>query len=485
MSTDVTESCGCPSRRHFLATGAMGIGGIALATLLRDEGLLAQDKPDFERPKYDLSPKPSHAAPRARAMISMFMQGGPSHLDLFDPKKELVKHDGTTFGGDIKYDNAAESSPVLMASPWKFEKRGQCGMEISELLPHLARIADDIALVRSMKTGVNNHGQSIQALNTGKVLDGRPALGSWITYGLGSESRDLPAFVVLTDPGGVPVLGVKNWQNGWLPSLFQGTVVRPREPRILNLDPPPELRGVPQEQYLEYLKGLNQKHLEDRPGESDLEARIAGYELAAHMQLAAKEALDVEGESVETKALYGMDDPASREFGTRCLIARRLVERGVRFVQVFTRNQFWYHHGNIRKALPASCRFVDKPAAGLVTDLKRRGLLDSTIVHWGGEMGRLPVIQKPVKGGEVGRDHNTYGFSMWLAGGGFKGGVAYGETDELGHRAAKDVVTHSDYHATLLHLFGLDPAKLTFKLNGQPHSLVDAQPARVVRELLV
>jgi len=479
-----TDDCTCPTRRHFLATNAMGLGSIALATLLRDEGLLAQDKPDFERPHYDLAPKPAHAAPRAKAMISMFMQGGPSHLDLFDPKKELARHDGTTFGGEIKFDNAAEASSVLMASPWKFEKRGQCGTEISELLPHLGGIADKIALIRSMKTGVNNHGQSIEALNTGKAVAGRPSLGSWVTYGLGSESRDLPAFVVLTDPGGVPVLGVKNWENGWLPSLYQGTVVRPREPRILNLDPPPELRGVPQEQYLEYLKGLNRKHLEERPGESDLEARIAGYELAAHMQLAAKEALDVEGESKEIKSLYGLDDPASKEFGTRCLIARRLVERGVRFVQVYTRNQFWDHHGNIRKLLPAACRTIDQPAAGLVIDLERRGLLDSTVVHWGGEMGRLPVIQKPVRGGEVGRDHNTYGFSMWLAGGGFKGGIAYGETDELGHRAAKDPVTHSDYHATLLHLFGLDPSRLTFKLNALPHSLVDGQPARVVKEIL-
>jgi hypothetical protein len=462
----------------------MGIGSVALAWLMKQERLLAQDKPDFERPTFDLAPKAPHAAPRARVMISMFMQGGPSHLDLFDPKPELAKFDGTTHKGDIRFDNAAEASSVLMASPWKFERRGKCGMEISELLPALGGIADEIALVRSMRTGVNNHGQSINALNTGKIQDGRPALGSWMTYGLGSESRNLPAFVVLTDPGGVPVLGVRNWQNGWLPSLYQGTVVRPREPRILNLDPPPELKGAPQEQYLDYLRSLNRRHLEERPGESDLEARIEGYELAAAMQMAAKEALDVEGESESTKKLYGLDDPASKEFGTRCLIARRLVERGVRFVQVFTRNQFWDHHGNIRKALPAACRMVDRPAAALVTDLKARGLLDSTVVHWGGEMGRLPVIQKPVGGGQVGRDHNTYGFSMWLAGGGFKGGIVHGETDELGHRAVKDVVSHSDYHATLLHLFGLDPARLSFKVNAQPHSLVDGQPARIVRELL-
>jgi hypothetical protein len=475
-----TDRC---TRRHVLATGAMGLGSLALAWLTKEEAR-AQDKPDFERPRFDLDPKAPHAAPRAKAMISMFMQGGPSHLDLFDPKPELAKFDGTAHKGDIKFDNAAEASSVLMASPWKFERRGKCGMEISELLPALGGVADDIALIRSMRTGVNNHGQSIQALNTGKISDGRPALGSWLTYGLGSESRNLPAFVVLTDPGGVPVLGVKNWQNGWLPSLFQGTVVRPREPRILNLDPPPELKGAPQEKYLEYLQTLNRRHLEERPGETDLEARISGYELAASMQLAAKEALDVEGESEAAKRLYGLDDPASRDFGTRCLIARRLVERGVRFVQVYTRNQYWDHHGNLRKALPAACRSVDRPAAGLVADLKARGLIESTLVHWGGEMGRLPVIQKPVRGGEVGRDHNTYGFSMWLAGGGVKGGVVHGGTDELGHRAVKDVVSHSDYHATLLHLFGLEPERLSFKVNAQPHSLVDGQPARVVREIL-
>jgi hypothetical protein len=472
------------SRRHFLATGSMGLGSLALAWLMKRDGLLAQDKPDFEKPTFDLRPRPPHAPARARAMISMFMQGGPSHVDLLDPKPELSRLDGKSIGGDVKFDNAAEASTVLMGSPWAFRPAGRCGTPVSELLPHLAGIADDIVVVRSMRTGVNNHGQSINALNTGRITDGRPALGSWMTYGLGSEAQNLPAFVVLTDPGGVPVLGVKNWLNGFLPSLYQGTVVRPVEPRILNLDPPPDLKGAPQQDYLAYLRELNRAHLERLPGESDLEARIAGYELAAAMQSAAKEALDLGRESDETRRLYGLDDPATKEFGGRCLLARRLVERGVRFVQVFTRNQYWDHHGNIRKSLPAACRTVDKPAAGLVTDLKRRGLLDSTVVHWGGEMGRLPVIQKPVRGGEPGRDHNTYGFSQWMAGGGFKGGLTYGETDELGHKAVKDPVSHSDYHATLLHLFGLDPEKLAFKVNGQEKSLVDKQPCRVVRELL-
>jgi hypothetical protein len=417
-------------------------------------------------------------------MISLFMQGGPSAVDLCDPKPLLNKHHGEKFAGEIKYDNAAEASAKILGCPWKFQRHGECGMELSELLPHLGEIADDITLIRSMRTGVNNHGQSIDALNTGRPISYRPSLGSWMTYGLGAESRDLPAFVVLTDPDGLPVLGVQNWANGWLPSLYQGTVVRPREPRILNLDPSVLHRGRPQEAYLELLGEMNREHLARHPGESDLEARIASYELAARMQSAAKEAVDISQETAATHSLYGLDDPATRDYGTRCLIARRLVERGVRFVQLYTRYQFWDHHGSIRTALPAACRKTDKPSAALVRDLKQRGLLDTTLVHWGGEMGRLPVIQNDTGPDKVGRDHNTYGFSMWLAGGGVKAGRIHGETDEWGHRAVKDVVTHSDYHATLLHLFGLDHNQLTFVKNLRPQSLVDGQEARVVTELV-
>ena len=270
-------------------------------------------------------------------MISMFMQGGPSHLDLFDPKPELAKRHLQNFTGDIKYDNTADASTKLFASPWKFRKHGQCGMELSELLPHLGDVADDICLIRSMHTGVNNHGQSINALNTGEILSGRPSLGSWLTYALGCETQNLPAFVVLTDPGGLPVRGVDNWQNGWLPSLYQGTVVRPQEPRILNLDPPPQLQGPAQQRFLSYLDSVNREHLAAIPREQDLAARIESYELAARMQVAAKEALDISSESAAIHKLYGIDDPVTREFGTRCLIARRLVERGVRFVQIYHR----------------------------------------------------------------------------------------------------------------------------------------------------
>jgi hypothetical protein len=414
-------------------------------------------------------------------MISLFMQGGPSHLDLFDPKPDLVKRHGTSYTRELQIDNAGEASSKLFAPPWKFQKYGQCGMELSELLPHLGSIADDITLIRSMRTTVNNHGQSINALNTGRINPGRPVLGSWLTYALGSETENLPAYMVLTDPSSLPVLGVDNWSNGWLPALYQGTVVRPREPRIQNLDPPPSLRGPAQEEFLRYLDQINREHLQANPGEQELTARIASFELAARMQHAAREALDFTRETAETQRLYGLDDPVTREYGTRCLIARRLVERGVRFVQVCTGNQHWDHHGDIVHRLPGMCKKTDQPSAALVLDLKRRGLLDTTIVHWGGEMGRLPLIQNERS---IGRDHNTHGFSMWLAGGGFKAGHVHGATDELGIKAADNIVNHFDYHATLLHLFGLDPDKLEFRRPNGTGSLIDGQKAEIVRPIL-
>lgn len=470
------------TRRHFLMQQTFGLGGLALAWLLRQDGVLAgPPKPASGRETYDLLPRAPRHQPKARAMISMFMQGGPSHLDLFDPKPELSRRHLQTFTGDIKYDNAAEASSKLFASPWKFAPHGQCGMELSELLPYLGEVADDICLIRSMHTGVNNHGQSISAMNTGQIQRERPALGAWITYALGSESQDLPAFVVLSDPTGLPVLGVENWQNGWLPSLYQGTVVRPQEPRILNLDPPVHLRGEEQRRFLAYLQQVNRRHLDRHPGEHDLAARIQSYELAARMQVAAKEALDISRETAEVHRLYGIDDPVTQDFGSRCLIARRLVERGVRFVQIFTGNQTWDHHNNIARALPEVCRKVDKPAAALVRDLKRLGLLETTLVHWGGEMGRLPVIQNEQN---IGRDHNTYGFSMWLAGGGIKGGLVYGATDELGHKAVENVVNYYDYHRTLLHVFGTDVEQVTISRPNGPGSLVETPSARIVWDIL-
>ena len=473
------------SRRQLLQHGTFGVGTVALAWLLNRDRLLAEPpKPDLEPKRFDLTPKAPHFAPKAKAMISLFMQGGPSQVDLFDPKPKLNELDGKPFPGSIKYDNAAQASSKVLGSPWKFAKRGKCGMEVSELLPHTAGVIDDLTVVRSMTTGVNNHVQAVYAMNSGRIVAGHPVLGSWLCYGLGSESQELPAFVAMPDPLSLPVGGVDHWSNGWLPSLYQGTAIRSREPRIPNLDAPPVMKGEPQERLLKYLDELNKDHLATHPGELDLEARISSYSLAARMQTAAKEAMDLSKESDKTRAMYGLDDPLTAEYGSRCLLARRLVERGVRFVQVFTSNQLWDHHGSIRTALPAACKKTDKPAAALVSDLKQRGMLDSTLVAWGGEMGRLPVIQNDAGKDKVGRDHNTYGFTWWFAGGGFKAGFAYGATDEFGHHAVENKVNDHDFHATLLHLFGLDATKLVYSRTGQNKTLLDGKPGRVVTELL-
>ena len=463
----------------------MGVGSVALAWLLAEDRLLATPASVPRGPQhFDLKPKQPQFAPQARAMISLFMHGGPSHVDLLDPKPELSRRSGEDYAGEITYSFVNRASKKLLGSPWSFRKYGQSGLDVSELLPHLARIADDLCVIRSMHTDINGHEPSIWFMHTGKSQPGRPHLGSWLTYGLGTESQSLPAYVVLTDPGGHPVDGVRNWSNGWMPPLFQGTVVRPTEPRILNLEAPAHLKGELQRQNLEFLARLNREHLARHPGEADLEARIASYELAAAMQSAAREALDLSGETEATKKLYGLDEPVTREYGTRCLIARRLVERGVRFVQLFVNGQIWDNHESIRKGLADCCRKTDQPAAALVTDLKARGLLDSTLVHWGGEIGRLPVTENHGAAEKAGRDHNGQGFTIWLAGGGIRGGMTYGETDEFGHKAAVQPVSPNDYHATLLHLFGLDHARLAYYHNGLEQLLTDHKPARIVQEIL-
>jgi hypothetical protein len=474
------------TRRQFLERNAMGIGSVALAWLLRQENVLATPA---NVPKaahgFDMKPKTTHFPPRARAMISLFMHGGPSHIDLFDPKPEVSRRSGEDYPGEIKFSFIDRATKKLFGSPWKFQKHGQCGMDVSELLPRFAEIVDDVCLIRSMHTDINGHEPSIWFMNTGKSQPGRPALGSWLTYGLGSENENLPAYVVLTDPGGHPVDGARNWSNGWMPPLYQGTVVRSQEPRIFNLEPPPHLKGTLQERNLAFLAQLNEWHLQGRPGERQLEARIASYELAARMQTAATEALDLSGESEATKALYGLNDSVTREYGARCLIARRLVERGVRFVQLFVNGQIWDNHENITKSLPNCCRKTDQPTAALVKDLKARGLLETTVVHWGGEIGRLPVTESHGAPEKAGRDHNGQGFSTWLAGGGVKGGVIHGATDEFGHKAIVDPVSPTDYHATLLHLFGIDYSKLSYHYNGQEQLITDNKPSRVIREILV
>ncbi|MFG0334200.1 MAG: DUF1501 domain-containing protein [Maioricimonas sp. JB049] len=474
------------SRRDFLNQNAMGIGAVALAWLLKQDRLLASPKKaPIQQDHFDLSPREPHFAPRAKAMISLFQHGGPSHMDLTDPKPELTKYDGTDYQGDIHYSFANAASKKLMGTQWKFSKHGECGTELSELLPHTAEIVDDICLIRSMHTGANGHEVSIRYFHGGipGVL-GRPHYASWLLYALGAQTQELPAYMVLTDPGGHPVDGVNNWSNGFMPPLFQGTVLRPKEPRILNLDAPTHLRGAPQRQNLDLLQELNRRHASRFPGESDLDARIASYELAARMQTAAREALDISQETKATQELYGLDRPETREYGTRCLIARRLVERGVRFVQLFLNGQPWDNHSNLRKALPAVCKRTDQPSAALVKDLKQRGMLDEVLVHWGGEIGRLPVTQNQGSPEKDGRDHNGQGFSIWMAGGGVRPGMTFGATDEFGHKAVENIVTPNDYQATLMHLFGLDWKELVYLHNGQEQVVTAGRNARVVEEIL-
>lgn len=471
------------SRRSFLTENAMGIGLVALAAMMRDDQAQAIPTTEKLAPEvFDFTPKQPPLSSSATAMISLFQHGGPSHMDLMDPKPELTRLDGKSYEGNVGFSFIKRATKKLKGTHWKFHKHGKCGTEISELLPGLASIVDDVCVVRSMHTGHNGHEVSIRYMNNGIAgVTGRPSLGSWITYGLGSQSQNLPAYMVLTDPGGHPVDTTHNWSNGWMPSMFQGTVLRPKEPRILNLDAPQHLKGPVQQSNLNFLNTINRRHLKNHPGEHDLEARIASYELAARMQDAAREALDIGQETKATQELYGLDNAASREYGTRCLIARRLVERGVRFVQLFHNGQPWDSHNNIQTTLPAACRKTDVPSAGLVKDLKQRGMLQDVLVHWGGEIGRLPVAEGNPKTG--GRDHNGQGFSTWLAGGGVKGGITYGATDDVGHRAVENIVTAADYQATVLRLFGMNHTEFSFLHNGQQQRLVPGK-ARVVSEII-
>jgi hypothetical protein len=473
------------SRRDWLTQAGMGVGAMALQWMLAADEARATPPVLKDRPYNNLLPRRPHFEPKAKAMISLFQHGGPSHMDLTDPKPELTKRSGTDYPGDIHFSFVNQASKKLLGTPFRFQPHGECGTELSEVLPHTGSIADDICLIRSMHTGANGHEVSIRYFHGGiPGILGRPTLGSWMAYALGSESQDLPAYMVLTDPGGHPVDGATNWSNGFMPAMFQGTVLRPKEPRIFNLQPPTSLAGAVQRQNLDLLQEFNRRHLQSHPGEAELEARIASYELAARMQLAATDALDISKESAATLSMYGIDQPETQEYGTRCLLARRLVERGVRFVQLFHAGQPWDNHSSIKAGLSSICKKTDQPVAALVKDLKQRGLLDSTLVHWGGEIGRLPVTQEHGSPDQAGRDHNGQGFSIWLAGGGIRGGITYGKTDEFGHRAVENVVTPNDFQATIMHLFGLNWESVFYPYNNQKQIITAQRAARVVSEIV-
>jgi hypothetical protein len=468
------------NRRAFLGRYAGSIGALALAHLLDLAGVSPRASGSEPEPESGRAPLPSLPKPRAKSVICLFQHGGPSQVDLFDPKPELTRWSGKPYPGQLEV-HFDKQKGNLLSSPFQFKQHGQAGVELSELLPHTAKVADELTLVRSMTTESVDHETALRLIHTGKIQAGRPTWGSWVIYALGSGNREMPAYVVLADPGGLPVDGVRNWSSGWLPALYQGTPFRSGGSPVLNLATPSGVTRDARAHQLLFLDELNRAHLGRHPGSSELEARITNFEIAARMQTAVPGVLDLTPESEATRRLYGLDNPATREYGTRCLLARRLVERGVRFVQIFLSGQPWDTHSRNAENLKSLCARTDQPSAALVTDLKQRGLLDSTIVLWTGEFGRLPISQ-----GTDGRDHNRHGFSLWLAGGGFRRGYVHGATDEFGYKSIADVVTVHDLQATLLHALGLDHRRLIYPHEGRNDSLTDVEVTRahVVRELL-
>lgn len=471
------------SRREFLFRAGGGLAGIAFAQLLAEEGLLGAEashvSPPTASPRlFTLQPRAPHYPAKAKNVILLFQQGGPSQMDLFDPKPALEKYDGQKYPGKIEIFGT-DKTGLLLKSPFKFAKHGQSGIELSELLPHLATVADDMSVIRSCHTEHNNHIPAQLMFNTGRIFGGRPSIGSWIGYGLGSENQSLPAYVALPDATSLPVDDARNWTCGWLPPIFQGTMMQAGKNPVVDLQSPANISSEQQRRNLDLLARLNEEHLKKHPAEAELAARISNYELAARMQVAAVEALDTTQETEATRRLYGIDNKQTAAYGSRCLMARRLVEHGVRFVHIFLQRQSWDHHGNLQSGLTGATGATDLPVAGLLKDLKARGLLESTLVIWAGEFGRLPVAQR-----KNGRDHNRYAFSMWMAGGGVKPGVTYGETDEFGYAAVKDKVSMSDLQATILHLVGLDHKRLAYRHNNRDETLTDVNPARIVSEVV-
>ena len=476
------------SRRDLFSRLGDGAYGAALSYLLGADlassaSLLAASP---ERTVPGLGSKSPHFEPRAKAVIQLFMSGGPSQMDLFDPKPLLEKHAGeppppSALDSQQRLNRVAGS---LMPTKFKFDKYGKSGIEVSELLPHLATRVDDMAVVRAMYTTHSNHEPAIFLMHTGRLLPGRPTLGSWVAYGLGSENQNLPAYVVLEDPTGLPRCGIQNWQSGWLPPVYQGTRMRSQGSPLPNLKPREKFPGPVLQAARSLLGRMDRAHLQKHPGEAELEARIQSYELAARMQLEATDVLDLSQESQTTHEMYGLDDELTASYGRRCLMARRLVERGVRIVQIYMNHDPWDHHFEIWKGLPETCGMTDRPVAALLQDLKQRGLLDTTLVVWGGEFGRTPLSQAGRADQAPGRDHHPDCFSMWLAGGGIRGGQTIGKTDELGLNVVEDKIHIHDLQATILKCLGFDHTKLTYHHMGRDFRLTDVG-GKVVEKLLV
>lgn len=480
------------TRRDFFARTSDGLLGAALTHLLSGEffgaGAARAESSGGHvafSPPMDLQARQGHHPAKATSVIQLFMNGGPSQMDLFDPKPDLDRLDGKPYPGNIEDLGNSNTTDigVMMGGQYKFARHGQSGMWMADVLPHTAKMVDDICLINSMWTDHPNHDNALYKIHSGRLFMGYPTLGSWAVYGLGSENQNLPAYVVLNDPLGMPKNGTRNWTNGFLPPTFQGTRFRPTGSPILNLKPQYEQSSAVTEAARGLLDRLDKIHRRDRPHQPELDARIESYGLAARMQLSAGEALDVSRERPHTLDLYGVGDAVTDSYGRRCLLARRLVERGVRYVQIFLEEQPWDSHADLNANHRAICQRTDKPIAGLLRDLKQRGLLDSTLVIFGGEFGRTPTTQKS---GNVysGRDHNMQAFSSWMAGGGVKGGTSYGKTDDFGHAVIENPVSVHDFHATILHLLGLHHQKLFFERSGLEERLTGFEPPRVVEEIL-
>ncbi len=463
------------NRREFLWHAGAGFAGLALADLLGREAA-------FGSP---LAPKVPHFRARAKHCVFLFMNGGPSQVDTFDPKPELSRHQGKPYTGDAKVGSNGRPVGHLMQSPFAFQKHGQSGLEISSLFPNLARHADELCVIRSMHADTAAHASGCLQMNTGGIFIGKPSLGSWLSYGLGTANENLPSFVVMTDPRGGPIGSASNWSAGYMPAAYQGTLFRGSGSPLLDLSTPEGTSEATQRRSLDLLKTLNEEHLRTRPEDGELAARIESYELAYRMQSKAAAVVDLSNEPASTLELYGIHNPRTADFGRKCLVTRRLIENGVRFIQLYSGGghieDTWDGHNDCIKNHTTHAAETDQPIAALIADLKRTGLWEDTLLVWGGEFGRTPTSEGV---GKPGRDHNWHGFSMWLAGAGVRGGQAIGATDEFGFKAVEERCHVSDLHATILHLMGMDHTRLSYPHQGLNQRLTGVEQRQVVHKVL-
>ncbi|GAB4139580.1 MAG: DUF1501 domain-containing protein [Planctomycetaceae bacterium] len=475
------------TRREFLWETGAGFTGLALAGMLDNDFLSSQSvaadgKTPFKNP---LAPKDPHHKPKAKSVIFLYMYGGPSHIDTFDYKPKMKGMDGKTVAVKTFGRGGHKNKGRIVETKWNFKQYGECGKWVSDLFPHLGKKVDDIAFLHSMTADSPIHGSAMLMMNSGRILSGHPCLGSWVNYGLGTVNQNLPGFVVMLDPRGGPISGAKNWSSGYMPAYYQATLMRSKGDPILDLKPPADISNKVQRKLLDTLRSYNEEHRLQRIDNSNLAARIASYELAYKMQASTPEATDISQETKKTQELYGLNRPLTAPFGRQCLLARRLVERGVRFIQIYSGGNHndanWDAHGDLKRNHDLHAGETDKPIAGLLTDLKERGLLDETLVVWGGEFGRQPTAEY-AKG--TGRDHNSYGFTVWMAGGGIKGGVSVGKTDELGSRAVEDRLHVKHLHATILNQLGLNPNRLSYFYGGLDQKLVGVEGADPIKKIL-